>query len=244
MEYGNDMGVYQIQNLRNGKRYIGSSIHMHRRFKEHMNALEKNKHHTMKLQRSYNKSKDKSCYKFSVLENVAEEKLLKIREQFYIDYFDSFNKGYNCTEIVDDPRYALASVRKAKAKKELEQLYVEFLSIYDDKFIKIGYTMGQRLNNKHYKNAAMKKLIKIIQWFNSSFETSTFHLKITYSGTTCWVSICDDNDNPYAVCKYDKNGLTFSTFDTEDKIASLKRAGVYDDEKYTLVVARIGNSGL
>lgn len=43
-------GVYQIYNTINGKRYIGSSIHIEQRFKEHLRNLRANKHANAHLQ--------------------------------------------------------------------------------------------------------------------------------------------------------------------------------------------------
>lgn len=37
-------GIYQIYNPINNKRYIGSSINVERRLKEHLRNLEKNRH--------------------------------------------------------------------------------------------------------------------------------------------------------------------------------------------------------
>lgn len=48
-------GVYQIYNTVNGKRYIGSSIHIEQRFKEHLRNLRANKHVNAHLQSAWNK---------------------------------------------------------------------------------------------------------------------------------------------------------------------------------------------
>lgn len=51
-------GIYQIYNPINNKRYIGSSINVERRLKEHLRNLEKNRHCNDHLQSAYNKYKD------------------------------------------------------------------------------------------------------------------------------------------------------------------------------------------
>ena len=48
-------GVYQIRNTVNGKVYIGSAKHFNKRKSQHFHYLKTNKHHSQKLQRSYNK---------------------------------------------------------------------------------------------------------------------------------------------------------------------------------------------
>lgn len=48
-------GVYLIFNRANKKKYVGSSINVYRRFKEHKTGLSKNKHNNRFLQFAWNK---------------------------------------------------------------------------------------------------------------------------------------------------------------------------------------------
>lgn len=105
------IGIYKIINIKNKKVYIGSSKNIERRFKEHLHKLQDNSHHSIKLQRSYNMTKDKSIFKFEIIEETSENQL-KEREQYYIDLYDSFNTGYNCSEKVDNSKYSLANSKK------------------------------------------------------------------------------------------------------------------------------------
>lgn len=57
-------GIYQIYNPINNKRYIGSSINVERRLKEHLRNLEKNRHCNDHLQSAYNKYKDVLQFQF------------------------------------------------------------------------------------------------------------------------------------------------------------------------------------
>lgn len=87
-------GVYQIQNLINGKCYIGSSKNLNTRKRIHFSDLKLNKHHNSKLQNAFNKYGEKN-FEFSILEYINNpENLIKI-EQFYIDFFDVVSNGYN-----------------------------------------------------------------------------------------------------------------------------------------------------
>lgn len=89
------IGVYKITNLINGKIYIGSSIDINSRWKEHVRDLNKNKHHSTHLQRSWNKNGSEN-FEFSILEKCNEEEILD-REQYYLDTLKPFDKnnGYN-----------------------------------------------------------------------------------------------------------------------------------------------------
>lgn len=90
-------GVYCIENLENEKKYIGSSKDIYGRWKEHKNALRKNKHHSYKMQRAWNKYGEDS-FKFYIIQIfIGKEKELRKLEQYYLDLYKSydFNYGYN-----------------------------------------------------------------------------------------------------------------------------------------------------
>ena len=93
-----ETGIYKIINLITNKIYVGSAIDINERFGEHKNMLIKNKHHSIKLQRSYNKHG--ICnFKFEIIEKCEPiKKIMFEREQYYIDLYDSYNNGYNCTK--------------------------------------------------------------------------------------------------------------------------------------------------
>lgn len=77
------IGVYKITNIQTGKFYIGSSINIEKRWREHKLALKKNKHHNPYLQRVWNKYGEHG-FEFSVLEICSIEEILN-REQYYLD---------------------------------------------------------------------------------------------------------------------------------------------------------------
>lgn len=59
-------GVYEIVNVINGKRYIGSAVDLERRRKEHLYALLKNKHKNTHLQLEFNEC-GQTVFQFRVL---------------------------------------------------------------------------------------------------------------------------------------------------------------------------------
>ena len=60
-------GIYKITNLINKKYYIGSSLDIKRRWKEHRRNLIKNKHNNIHLQKSWNKYGENS-FLFEIIE--------------------------------------------------------------------------------------------------------------------------------------------------------------------------------
>lgn len=105
-----EAGVYLISNNVNGKCYVGSTIHLDQRRREHFSKLANNKHINAHLQNAYNKY-GREAFDFEVLETMdiddnIKDKLLK-REQFWIDNLKpeynillvaGSNLGYHHTE--------------------------------------------------------------------------------------------------------------------------------------------------
>lgn len=89
--------IYLISNSINEKVYIGQTlIDPLDRWQQHLSKL-KNKKHNPKLQHFINKY-GIGTLKFEVIEsNLLEEDLNQV-EINYIEFFDSFKNGFNCTE--------------------------------------------------------------------------------------------------------------------------------------------------
>jgi group I intron endonuclease len=85
-------GVYCIINSVNRKRYIGSSMNVRKRVRDHFRLLSYGKHHNTHLQSSYNKYGE-SVFFYSILLYCDELDLLKY-EQYFIDTFSpEYNKN-------------------------------------------------------------------------------------------------------------------------------------------------------
>ena len=91
-------GIYKIINVLNNKMYIGSTKNFKKRFQTHLRMLRKNKHHSIKLQRAYNKYGEEN-FKFEIVEECEYTKNLIIeRENYYIKKFNSKENGYNIAD--------------------------------------------------------------------------------------------------------------------------------------------------
>lgn len=86
-------GIYKITNNINGKVYIGQSISILTRWKEHINSLRRGDSHCTLLQRAWNKYKEAN-FSFEILE-LCDEEMLDDIEIKYINIYDSCNSGYN-----------------------------------------------------------------------------------------------------------------------------------------------------
>ena len=104
--YAKKIGIYQIRNTVNGRIYIGSSLDIAARWREHKYDLKKNQHRNNHLQNAYNKY-GKDAFVYEVLEILESTDNQFKREQYWIDLKDACNKkkGYNIqTEVSIVPK--------------------------------------------------------------------------------------------------------------------------------------------
>lgn len=78
--------IYQIQSkCKPNRKYIGSAINIAKRWGDHLNRLRRNKHHSKKLQRHYNKYGEADL-QFSIILGCDKEDLIK-NEQYFLDAY-------------------------------------------------------------------------------------------------------------------------------------------------------------
>ena len=91
------IGIYQIKNIITGDFYIGSSNNINRRLYLHKYSLKKQNHHSIVLQRAFNKYGEEN-FEFIVLEECEKEYLIN-KEQYYLD---NYNPIYNINKIAEN----------------------------------------------------------------------------------------------------------------------------------------------
>lgn len=94
--------IYKIENTKNSKCYIGSTLNFKHRVFCHKNNLLKKKHINKKLQFAWNKYGEE-CFLFTVIEEVQSPSLLIEREQFYIEFYKAVEDGYNICPVAGSP---------------------------------------------------------------------------------------------------------------------------------------------
>lgn len=110
-------GIYKITCVPSGKAYIGSSVNVEKRWREHRHHLAKGKHHSPTLQRAWNKY-GSAAFTWEVLERVGEHELLS-REQHYLDYYQPFKSaGFNHAPKAGSPRGVKHSVEVREANRQ------------------------------------------------------------------------------------------------------------------------------
>jgi group I intron endonuclease len=92
-------GIYKIRSITNNKEYIGSSVNIYKRFKDHKRLLKRNKHHSHHLQNHFNKYGEDDL-EFTIIELVNDISLLILKEQHYID---SLKPKFNICLVAGSP---------------------------------------------------------------------------------------------------------------------------------------------
>lgn len=128
----NTSGIYRIVCLATGKPYIGSAINLAKRKREHLHYLRKNAHHSITLQRAWDKHGEEN-FAFEVIELVLPMFLLE-REQYWLDTLKPFGEnGYN---INSDARSRMGMRHTTETRERLRQA-------------NLGKTYGEETKRKH-----------------------------------------------------------------------------------------------
>ncbi len=106
-------GIYKITNLTNKKFYIGSAVNFHHRKRVHLHDLRKNKHHSIYLQRAFNKYGEKN-FVFELIAKTPKEYLLKL-EQWFIN---NLKPKYNIAKIAGSTMGIKLSEKSRKKMSE------------------------------------------------------------------------------------------------------------------------------
>lgn len=97
-------GIYAIKNTVNGKVYVGSAVNLRQRFISHRSCLKKGTHHSLKLQRAWDKYGSET-FVFEVIESVSDKQNLIKCEQYWIDEMVAAGEhtGYNILPVAGSP---------------------------------------------------------------------------------------------------------------------------------------------
>lgn len=89
-------GVYRIRNLANNKFYIGSTNDLYKRFIQHKIQLEREEHHSIYLQRAFNKY-GTSQFIMEILLLCKQEYLLYYEQQLIYELVPNYNMNKRAT---------------------------------------------------------------------------------------------------------------------------------------------------
>ena len=175
-------GIYKITNLINKKYYIGSSLDIKRRWKEHRCNLIKNKHNNIHLQKSWNKYGENS-FLFEIIELVNDLKDLTIREQYYLDKANVLNSKilYNICTIA----YSTFGVRHTEETKNKMSTSHKGITHNRDAILKMV-----QIKNKH-SNITKSKLSEINKGKIAKNKQPIYQIGLDDNIIKQWDSITD-----------------------------------------------------
>lgn len=176
--------VYKILNKINNKCYIGSANNFEHRKSSHLRLLRKNKHHSVKLQRAWNKYKEEN-FEFSIIEECTENKL--VREQFYIDILKPFyNISKSSSAPMEGRKHSKKSIKKMSGKIPWNR--------------GVPRTLEEKQNMSKAKKEAMKSKP------SSFFEELSIRAKNTIAGSFKGKHHTPENKKILRNQRKDKNG--------------------------------------
>ena len=119
------IGIYKIVNILNNKIYIGKSSDIEKRWKEHIRHS-KSEHSRRKspIHKAINKY-GKENFTIELIEEVEATKLDE-REVYWISFYDSYNKGYNCTKGGQNGATRQTKLSWAEENEVIEAKYLGF----------------------------------------------------------------------------------------------------------------------
>ena len=111
------IGIYKITNTINNKCYIWQSVDIKRRWREHKSRdLYESDRPLYKAMRKYGLEN----FVFEVIEECLFSEL-DIREQYWVNYYDSFNNGYNLTLWWDSSTHTKMIEKIESIKQDLRE---------------------------------------------------------------------------------------------------------------------------
>jgi group I intron endonuclease len=184
-------GIYIIVNLINKKVYIGESLDIYRRWEEHEEDLNNNKHHSYKLQQDWN-TYGKEEFKFEIVEeidknikNYTAQYVLIAYEDKYIKKYDSINTGYNVEETLKEIQLGNKSITNdLKRDQGVLKKVINNMKKNDGIFKLSEETLKRRDRDKNLKSSKVY-CIEQKQIYNTAKEaTQQCNVSSTASVTT------------------------------------------------------------
>ena len=149
-----EVGIYKIENKLNGHCYIGSSKNIKKRWYEHRRRLKNNTHHSIVLQRAWNKYGEEN-FKFDILCYCSENELL-IKEQ---EFFNELKPEYIILKIAGRLNgYKHTEETKKKIKEKRAKQIIVMSKERRDNISKAK--VGKKLSPEHKKSLSKAKTNK------------------------------------------------------------------------------------
>ena len=155
------IGIYKILDLTNNQVYIGQSVNIERRFLQH---LRKN---NIAIDKAI-EEKGAQNFSFEVVEQCSKE-LLNNRQQYWIQYYNSFKNGYNANKggTASLQNFSFLSKQNIQnIKNELKNTQKSILQIANQYNINKSTVYRINIGEIHFKSQEKYPLREKIQTSN------------------------------------------------------------------------------
>lgn len=201
-ETNQDCGLYYIINTKNNNIYIGSSIMLFKRYKEHFLKLRTNKHPNIHLQNAYNKYNE-NYFEFHVFKgftNISDH-LLRFYEGMCIRLFEAEYNICIFPENSGKPNY----------KRKLSEEWIYNLRKNNNYKHSINDTIYKKVIKQNKLGATSIKLIFLdkILIFNSIKEACLYFKCNTFNHTILQHA-CIKNNATFEIIKTQKKKVKLS----------------------------------
>lgn len=197
-------GIYKITNLVNGKSYIGQSVNIIERWKEHLRNCDNSNEvgyntHFYRALRKYNAVD----FTFQILEECEPQELDE-REKYYIEYYQTYTEtGYNLTEGGQD--FSCTTARAIKQYTLNGELIATYKSIADAK---------RAIGESAHIDRVLKGESRSTKGYYWCYADEEFHLR-------------EEKVHTSRVCQYTLDGQYITTFNSiKDAQAATGQTGV------------------
>lgn len=190
--------IYSIYNTITQKRYIGETLCLDDRWQRHLWDLQHNKHHSHKLQASFNKY-GVDAFVFTTLEEVDDD-IRFSKEKQYIAQYNSYLDGYNETSGGDNPGF--------------EQLQkTVYCYDFDGYYLNECYVSGRAASRELNIDQALLQKICIGTKI-SAYDKNNRRLRFSYQLVDKLPAVKIINGRSVSINQYDLNHNYIQTFDS------------------------------
>lgn len=174
-------GIYKFENLINGHVYIGQSVNIERRYKDHLSRAksEKSDEYYSTFHCALRKYGIEN-FSFNIIEECDKSKLNE-KEKYWIKYYNSYKEGYNETTggEAQEPSRKIT----AELAQKIQELLISSNMNYEDIHNKYDISIGR-----------ISEINTGKIWYNKELQYPLRTLKVNYYCQYCGIQISKGQD--------------------------------------------------
>lgn len=206
------IGIYKIQNLSNGKIYIGQSNNIERRFREHKNKGEISRIPLDIAIKKYGVD----AFSYEIIEECSLADLNE-REMYWIRYYNSIELGYNCSNGGDSQTIGENNGRAILSNLDIIKIRTAYserktrISVYQDYMDRISFNTFARVWDGTSWSHIMPEVYTL--------ENKKYYIQQTQIGEKSVKAILTDDEVIQFRSRYQNETAISMYMDIKDKIS-------------------------